>query len=143
MSLSYRDLFAICSPDGTTIAAPSQLGHVRLVDAESKLERVRMIGHAASVISASFSVDDGSKLATGSNDGTCMVWDSSTGALLRTIQPGRRISSVAWGRDWERDWERDRQRGEAFAMGHHPRLGAGSWVTELEVGLVRMILDRV
>jgi hypothetical protein len=31
----------------------------------------------------------------------------------------------------------------AFAMGHHPRLGAGSQVLELEVGLVQMILDRV
>jgi len=31
----------------------------------------------------------------------------------------------------------------AFAMGHHPRLGAVSRVLELEAGVVRMIMDRV
>ena len=83
---------------------------------------------------------DGSKFASGSNNGTCKVWDSSTGALLRTIDvlPNSRLS-VSWGCDWVRDT----QRGEAFAMGQHPRLGAGSRVLALEVGVVRMILDRV
>ena len=33
------------------------------------------------------------------------------------------------------------QRKMAFAMGHHPRLGGGSQVLELEVGVVRMIVD--
>ena len=82
---------------------------------------------------------DGSKLATGSSDGTCKVWDSSTGALLRTIQAGSRIHTISAGRDWVRET----QRGVAFAMGHHPRLGVGSWVLELEAGVVRMILNRV
>ena len=63
------------------------------------------------------------------------MWDSSTGALLRTVEAG---SGVVWGRDWVRD-----KKGEAFAMGHHPQLGAGSCVLELEVGVVQMILDRV
>jgi hypothetical protein len=73
------------------------------------------------------------------------VWDSSTGALLRTIEVvqglgflGARICSVAWGRDWVR--EQREQRGVAFAMGHHHRLGAGSRVQGLEAGVVRMIL---
>jgi hypothetical protein len=44
---------------------------------------------------------------------------------------------VAWARDWVLDL------GKAFAMGCHPRLGAGSQVLELEVGVVRMILDRL
>ena len=52
---------------------------------------------------------------------------------------GRSVFSVAW----ERDWMWDTQRGEAFAMGHHPRLGVGAQVLELEAGVVRMILDRV
>ena len=38
---------------------------------------------------------------------------------------------------------RDTQRGEAFAMGQHPRLAAESQVFELEVEVVRMILDCV
>ena len=32
---------------------------------------------------------------------------------------------------------------EAFAMGQQERLGAGSWVQELEAGVVRMVLEQV
>ena len=67
------------------------------------------------------------------------VWDSSTGTLLRTIDVGRAVLCVKWGRDWVQDT----QKAMAFAMGHHPRLGAGSQVLELEAGVVQMILDRV
>ena len=31
----------------------------------------------------------------------------------------------------------------AFAMVQHERLGAGSWVQELDAGVVRMVLERV
>jgi len=31
----------------------------------------------------------------------------------------------------------------AFAMGHHERLGEGTWVEELDAGVVRMVLDEV
>ena len=68
---------------------------------------------------------------------TCKVWDSSTGALLRTIH----LESQCWFVSWGRDWVQDTQRAMAFAMGHHPRLGGGSQVLDLEVGVVRMILD--
>ena len=67
------------------------------------------------------------------------VWDSSTGALLNTVLIGSVVHSVSWGRDWVQETER----AMAFAMGQHPRLGPGSQVLELEVGVVRMILDRV
>jgi hypothetical protein len=132
---------AIFSPDGRTIATASTgvSPDVLLIDAESGEMRFRMVGHASTVHTASWCPYDGSKLATGSKDGTCKVWDSSTGALLRTIELGNeQIQSMAWGRNWV--WE---QRAMAFAMGHHPRLGVGSQVLELEVGVVRMILDRV
>jgi WD40 repeat protein len=133
--------FAVFSPDGRTIAT---VGYpfsrdANLFDVETGTLRFSMVGHTSPLSSASFSIDDGSKLATGSHDGTCKVWDSSTGELLRTIILGTSVGSVAWGRDWVRDT----QRGEAFAMGHHPRLGVGSRLLELEVGVVRMILDRV
>ena len=82
---------------------------------------------------------DGSKLATGSDDNTCRVWDSSTGALLYFLEVGSQIDTISAGRDWVRDT----LGGVAFAMGHHPRLGAGSWVLELEAGVVRMILNHV
>jgi WD40 repeat protein len=129
--------FAVYSPDGRTIATAGPGENdpgLRLVDAESGEERVSMVGHEAYVESACFSLDGGGKLVSSSRH-VCKVWDSSTGALLRTVEAG---SAVVWGRDWVRD-----TKGEAFAMGHHPRLGAGSFVLELELGVVQMILDRV
>ena len=132
--------FAAFSPDGRTIATahPGSACDVRLVNAETGELVVSMVGHTGPIYSASFSVEDGSKLASGSADGTCKVWDSSTGALLRTIDVGRLVFSVEWGRDWVRDT----QRAEAFAMGHHPWLGAGSQVLVLDEELLRIILGK-
>ena len=110
-----------------------------MVDAETGTLQLTLVGHQRTVYAACFSVDDGSKLASASEDGTCKVWDSSTGALLRTINVGDRILAVSWGRDWV--W--DTQGGVAFAMGHHQRLGERSRVLALDAGVVRMILDRV
>mmetsp|Transcript_63019 Transcript_63019/g.144384 ORF Transcript_63019/g.144384 Transcript_63019/m.144384 type:complete len:287 (+) Transcript_63019:315-1175(+) len=129
--------FAVFSPDGRTVATSSVGNVMLLVDAGSRAVRSRM-DHTSPVFPSSFSVD-GSKLATGCYDGTCKVWDSSTGALLRTIEVGSTIFSVFWGRDWVMDT----QRAMAFAMGHHPRLGERSQVLALDAGVVRMILDRV
>ena len=67
------------------------------------------------------------------------VWDSTTGALLHTINVGNEVYSVSW----RRNWVRDTQRAMAFAMGHHPRLGKRSEVLAMDAGVVRMILDRV
>jgi WD40 repeat protein len=112
------------------------------MDAESGEMRLRMVGHKpGGVFTASWCPYDGSKLASAGEDGTCKVWDLSTGELVRSIHIGgcligRSIQSVVWGRDWVRD-------AMAFAMGHHPRLGAGSQVLELETGVIHMILDRV
>jgi len=131
--------FAVFSPDGHTIATGSfPARNVHLVNAETGELVYRLVGHTGQIFAASFSVEDGSKLASGSADGTCRVWDSSTGALLRTIEVGARVFSVKWGRDWVRDT----QRGGAFAMGHHPRLGAGSQVLGLDEELLRIILGK-
>jgi len=133
---------AIFSPDGRTIATASaahDARDVKLMDAESGEMRFRMVGHTGDICTVSWCPYDGSKLVSGGGDGTCKVWDSSTGQLLRSINIGRLVKSVVWGRDWVRDT----QGAMAFAMGHHPRLGAGSQVLELEEGVVRMILDRV
>jgi len=131
--------FAAFSPDGRTIATSSvDAPHdLLLVDAETGTVRLTLAGHQGLLAAACFSVDDGSKIASASADGTCKVWDSSTGALLRTIHVSDPISTVSWGRDWVRDTQR------AFAMGHHPRLGEGSRVLALDAGVVRIILDRV
>jgi WD40 repeat protein len=138
-------IFAAVSPDGRMIATASDQGaqDVLLVDSESGVLRVRMVGHNHEVISAFFSKEDGSKLVSGCSDGECMVWDTSTGALLRTLLSTR--SKRGWTEcvHWGCDWLLDTQKNVAFAMGHHPRLGAGSRVLGLDEELLRMILDRV
>ena len=135
---------AVFSPDGGTMATVDANFEqaISLTDVQSGLLLATLVRDDAfeeMVLLLAFS-EDGSKLASCSSNGACKVWDSSTGALLR-IQLGDReagVRSTAWGRDWVRDT----QRGVAFAMGHHPRLGAGSQVLGLEAGVVRMILDR-
>jgi len=164
--------FAAFAPDGRTIATKSfdYHGDVWLVDVELGEIWWGLAAHAQGVSSAAFSDDDGNKLATVGYDSTCKVWgtckegDSSTGELLRTIELGQGLTTMSRGSQpshlvshlvaqgpmrvaasvsWGRDWVRATQAGVAFAMGHHPRLGGGSPVLELEAGVVRMILDRV
>jgi WD40 repeat protein len=143
--------FCQFSPDGRTIATARTPGlrYVLLLDAGSGEQRLRLKGHQSCVNNISWS-PDGSKLASRSDENTCKLWDSSTGALLRTIQLETPCLCLALGRDWVQDT----QRAMAFAMGHHPRLGGGSRaahqtrshpaasrVLDLEVGVVRMIVD--
>ena len=130
---------AVFSPDGRTIAtASADEREVLLIDVESGALRSTLFGHQRCVLALSFSSGDGGKLASVSFDGTCKVWDSSTGALLRTIELGTDVAeAVSWGRDWVRDTH------TGVAMGHHPRLGETSEVLALDAGVVRMILDRV
>ena len=67
------------------------------------------------------------------------MWDSSTGALLLTMQLGAVVPLVSWGRDWVLE----KQRAMALAMGHRPRLEGKSQVLGLNEELLLMILDRV
>jgi WD40 repeat protein len=80
--------FCQFSPDGRTIATASDQGRrdLLLLDAESGDLRLRLVGHQSCSVNHISWSPDGSKLASGSDDCTCKVWASSTGALLRTIQ---------------------------------------------------------
>jgi len=131
--------FAEFSPDGRTMAISERYNEVKLIDISTGTVRLT-INYGGGLHSLSWSVD-GSKLAAGFMDGDCSLWDTSTGALLRNIkvepvEAGIRVS-VMWGRDWVRDT----QRGVAFAMGHHPRLGERSAVLPVEEGVLRLIMD--
>jgi len=67
---------------------------------------------------------------------------------LLLLQYGADIKSVDWGVHPETLTAFDsemlrRAKCEAFAMGHHPRLGAGSRVSSLNPDVLRMVLGRV
>ena len=64
--------FAVFSPDARSIACTLGNAYVHLVDAQKGEFRLRMVGLSGYLSCAAFSVD-GSKLASGSYDGTCKV----------------------------------------------------------------------
>ena len=72
------------APDGGSIATAPVFGPVRVWDAESGEERVRLVGHTGAVNDVEFS-PDGSLLATGSADGTVRLWDADEGVELLTL----------------------------------------------------------
>jgi WD40 repeat protein len=137
--------FAVFSPDGHTIAVirdGTDDCELLLIDLKSGTGKHNWIGHANTIYSASFS-PDGTKIATCSGDvkmGVCIVWDSSSGARLSSIRTTNKIISVSWGRDLVQEIERKK---EAFMMGYHESLGAGSRIRGLELETIRMILDQL
>ena len=76
----------------------SNAKEVRLVEADSEALNFFLRGHTDEVLMIAF-LDGRSKLASGSLGGTCKGWDSSTGAIKRTIELGSEVASVEWGRD--------------------------------------------
>src|SRR5262249_55713496 len=63
------------------------------------LERVRLNGHRDAVRSAAFS-PDGMHVVTASDDGTAVIWDARTGALVRTLTGHERgVNSAAFSPD--------------------------------------------
>src|SRR5262245_55249646 len=50
-----------------------------------KIEAIPKLGHAGYVFSAVFSAD-GRYVISGSDDSTIKLWDTATGALIRTLQ---------------------------------------------------------
>ena len=66
------------------------------------LEQHTFIGHRAGVLSVSWS-PDGTRLATGSVDGTAKVWDAAGGRELLTLKGHTgKVSSVSWSPDGTR-----------------------------------------
>ena len=72
--LKRRNLLIAFAPDGKTVAAAGFDHDVTLSDVATGQERERLAGRRATVRSIAISLD-GKTLASGSNDGTALVWD--------------------------------------------------------------------
>jgi WD40 repeat protein len=101
------------------------------------LEQRTFIGHRDYVLSVSWS-PDGTRLATGSWDGTAKVWDASSGLELLTLRGfGGQVFSVAFSRDgklatgsWDgtaKIWDAASGRGLLNFESHAGRVTCVSW----------------
>ena len=77
---------AALSPDGRLLAT-SNLGLLNLWDAETGALLGELKGHAGWILAMDFS-PDGGLLATGADDGTAQIWDTSSGRRLAVLLNG-------------------------------------------------------
>lgn len=72
-----------------------------LTEVKPKIEIVPQIPHSGAIKSFALSTD-GTRVLSGSEDGTMKLWDAATGALLRTFGDRNSIGSVAFSPDGAR-----------------------------------------
>ena len=95
------------SPDGRYIATGNQTGLILLFDSADFPNNPRILaGHKGNIHSLSFS-SDGTRLVSGSKDGTAKIWDTSTGTCLVTMLQAKNGEWLSWtdegyyaGSDW-------------------------------------------
>jgi WD40 repeat protein len=86
------------SPDGTTLAVRAR-NDIVLLDAQTLTARARLLGHQALVKTMGFS-HDGTRLASGDDDGAIVVWDVATGAPVEQLAGHTEsVQAVAFGGD--------------------------------------------
>ena len=61
---------------------------------------------------------------------------------MATVRQHLQVAAMLTEEAARRETER-RAQCVAFAMGHQERLGTGSWVQDLDAGVVQMVLERV
>lgn len=72
-------------PDGRLVLAGEEAGTCEVIEAENKNVLRRLRGHGDAVSCCSFAASDGSKAATGADDGKLRVWDIATSDLVCTV----------------------------------------------------------
>ena len=94
----------VLEPEPVAIKPGEPLSEMAMVVSPAPLEGARSwtietIGHRGKVTTLAYS-PDGSRLATGGEDGTIHIWDPTTGKLLRAFLGARdRIYSLGWSPD--------------------------------------------
>ena len=88
------------SPDGSTVAAVSWDGKLRLWDAPTTKRKTTLIGHTGPVDAVVYS-PDGKTIATarGRKDNTVRLWDAVTGEIKVTLTGYTHINAVAYSPD--------------------------------------------
>ncbi|MGB1817380.1 MAG: hypothetical protein ACPHJ3_18600, partial [Rubripirellula sp.] len=72
------------SPDGKTVAVAMPDGSTLLIDSETGMEQMTLLGHSDQVCSISWH-DEGKRLATASRDQTAKIFDCQNGTSLATF----------------------------------------------------------
>ena len=74
-----------------------------------------------------------------------LQWKNTSGQTPHDLATVRQHHSVAALLTEEAEHREKGRRAQcvAFAMGHQERLGTGSWVQDLDAGVVQMVLERV
>jgi WD40 repeat protein len=92
---------AVWTPNGQTVVAVGDDKSVRLLEAATGKESKVLTGHAGPVRSVSVSAD-AAKAATGSDDGTAVVWTLADGKAVTTIKAGAPVTRVSLSPDGKR-----------------------------------------